>query len=164
MITYKEFQIKVMANVFKKINDNIFEPSLYMLTKENRNKIGPLPVEIFEQKVVIANICKEMNALAGSKYCCFVSECNFTKIDKEQCDKIGIDFDNFDQSNMTTEEAEKLRSLSVEALVFNFESLTDPAHLNLFKFIDGQYLPVAELAQENQIEDIKSVFSNLLCK
>lgn len=153
-----------MASVFKKINDNTFEPSLYMLTKENRNKIGPLPVEIFEQKKAIANICKEMNAVAGSKYCCFVSECNFTKVDKEECDKIGIDFDNLDQGNMTMEEAEKLRSLSVEALVFNFESLTGSAHLNLFELTNGQYLPVADLDKENQVEDMTSVFSNLLCK
>lgn len=153
-----------MTSVFKKITNNTFEPSLYMLTKENRNKIGPLPVEIFDQKKAIANICKEMNAVAGSKYCCFVSECNFTKVDKEECDKIGIDFDNLDQNNMTIEEAEKLRSLSVEALVFNFESLTDPAHLNLFEFTNGQYLPVADLDKENQVEDMTSVFSNLLCK
>ena len=161
MITYKEFQIKVMADVFKKKTTNTFEPSLYMVTKENRNKIGPLPGELFEQKEVLADICKEMNKMAGSKYCCFVSECNFTKIDEKACNAIGVDFDKLSRDSLSEEDAEKIREL---ALVFNFESLTESAHLCLFKNINGNYLPTVDIKEDTEMQNMQSTFSNLLCK
>jgi len=164
MITYKEFQIKVMTDVFKKKAQNEFEPSLYMLTKEDRNKIGPLPMEIFDQRDVIANICREMNKLAGSKYCCFVSECNFTKVNEDQCNKIGLDYDKLNADNMTIDDIEKLRSIAIDAVVFNFESLTDDSHINLFKNVNGHYLPAEDINQDKDVEEMSSVFSNLLCK
>ncbi len=164
MITYKEFQIKVMTDVFKKKTTNTFEPSLYMVTKEDRNKIGPLPGELFSQKEILADICKEMNKLAGSKYCCFVSECNFTKIDKEACDAIGVDFDKLSDQNISEEETEKIRKLSSEALVFNFESLTDNAHICLFKNINGNYMPTIDIEENVDMQNMQNTFSNLLCK
>lgn len=165
MITYKEFQIKVMADVFKKQEKNTFEPALYMLTKNNRRKIGPIPAEMFEDKEFVKDTCIKMNRIAGSIHCCFVSECNFTKVDKEKCESMGIDFEKLGSEGLTDKEAHMLRKLAVEGLVFNFDSINDSYEVNVFKKVNNTYMPMHELNEENGFQmDTDSIFSNLLSK
>lgn len=166
MITYKEFQIKVMADVFKKQEKNTFEPALYMLTKNNRRKIGPIPAEMFEDKDVVRDTCIKMNKIAGSIYCCFVSECNFTKVDKEECESMGIDFEKLGSEGLTNKEADMIRKLAVEGLVFNFDSINDSYEINVFKKVNNTYIPLQELNQENGFQEdaVSGTFTNLLSK
>jgi len=155
-----------MADVFKKQEKNAFEPALYMLTKNNRRKIGPIPAEMFEDKEVVKDTCIKMNRIAGSTYCCFVSECNFTKVDKEACESMGIDFEKLGSEGITDKEAHMLRKLAVEGLVFNFDSINDSYEVNVFKKVNNTYIPIQELNQENGFQEdaVSGTFSNLLSK
>ena len=103
--------------------------------------------------------------LISRSYCCFVSECNFTKIDKEECDSMGIDFEKLGSEGLTDKEVHILKKLAVEGLVFNFDSINDSYEVNVFKKVNNTYMPMHELNEENGFQvDANSTFSNLLSK
>ena len=164
-MTFQEFQIKVMSHVFKEIETNNFTGTLYMLTGKYKRKIAPIPPEMFSDTSVIADNCKNMNKLANSIFCCFVSECNFTKLDREACTDAGIDFDKIESKDLTLEEVSKIKDLTIEGLVFNFESLNDDPKIMMFKKENENYIPSIGFKEEDDsLEQTAGTFSNLLNK
>lgn len=164
-MTFQEFQIKVMSQVFKIAEKNEFEATLYMLTGDYRRKKSIIPPELFKDPSDIAKSCKRMNKLAKSIHCCFVSQCNFTRIDKESCDELGINFDTLDMNTLTDEQAHKLYNITIEGLVFNFESLNEEPKVMMFKKDkSGNYIPSVGFGENDALEQTSGNFNNLLDK